>query len=300
MNKITVFTLKLINSFLFRLRRRNLYKHSLDYYINNLASIPRVSCKDKVVVTFTTTPERISIIDIMIKSIIDQTKLPDKIYLCIPEISRITQTTYLIPDWLKQIPILEIITTPTDLGPITKLIPTWLKEKHNENTKIIVVDDDQIYAKYLIETLVSWSELLPESALGNSGVLVPSSYLPSDIVCKPKTLLGKLRVSSAQITIPFRVDYLFGYAGVLLKAKFIDKNILDYSNAPSGSFFEDDLWLGGHLAKKNIERIIIPSIEKKLMPGVCKKTLHTLALCQTANESGKNMDTIYKFLFTKY
>jgi len=249
-----------------------------------------------VVVTFTTTPDRIAHIDVMLKSILDQTVLPDKIYLCIPELSRRTQSEYPIPDWFKDIPLLEIIKTPKDLGPITKLIPTWLKERENGDTRIIIVDDDHVYSRYLVESLVLWSERLPEAALGCSGVLVPSGYLPSDVIYAKKDFLRDLRLISSHVNALSRIDYLFGYAGVLLRPKFLNDDILDYSNAPKGAFFEDDLWISGHLAQANIDRYVISSPNERLMPGSCKSTSDTAALCLEENKGGENMDAVYKYL----
>lgn len=289
--------LKLINLILFRIRYYKLCTYPLSYYLRRLQNIPRVICKDRVVVTFTTIPERISHIDVMLKSILDQSVRPDKIYLCIPEISRRTQSAYVIPDWFKQVKILEIIKTPQDFGPITKLIPTWLKEKHGENTRIIIVDDDHVYSRYLIESLVLWSERFPGAALGLTGVLVPSNCLPTDIVHGPGNFLNSLCIRSSNINALSYVDYFLGFAGVLFRSKFFNETILDYSNTPAGAFFEDDLWIGGHLAKANIDRFIIPPLGKRLMPKSCKKTIDTPALSLEENKGGENMDAVYKYLF---
>jgi hypothetical protein len=290
--------LNLIHRISFRLRYRKLHTYPLSYYMKRLQNIPRVACKDRVVVTFTTIPERIANIDVMIKSILDQTVQPDKIYFCIPEISRRTQSAYVIPDWLNQIKLLEIIKAPQDLGPITKLVPTWLKEKHEENTRIITVDDDYVYSRYLIESLILWSEKFPEAALGLRGVLVPSNCLPSDVMRGSKMLLRDLcTISSSNINALSRVEYFLGYTSVLFRSKFLNETILDYSHAPVVAFFEDDLWIGGHLAKANIDRFIIPSLHKRLIPKPCKNTVNTPALSLEENESGENMDAVYKYLF---
>lgn len=298
MSRIMALILNLIHRMLFRLRYRKLHIYPLSYYVRRLQNIPRVTCDDRVVVTFTTVPERIAHIGVMLKSILDQTVQPDKIYLCIPELARRTQSAYPIPEWLKQIPILEIIKTEQDFGPITKLIPTWLKEKYSKNTRIITVDDDYVYPHSLVESLVLWSEKFPEAALGLRGVLVPSSCLPSDIMRGPHTLLRDwCTISSSNINVLARVDYFLGYTSVLFRSRFLDESILDYSHAPAGAFFEDDLWTGGHLAKANIDRFIIPSLNERLIPKPCKNTVDSPALSLEENEGGGNMDAVYKHLF---
>jgi hypothetical protein len=288
---------KILNEFKFRQRSRKLHSSNLAKYVQLNESIPRVSGADRVVVTFTTIPERINSVDVMLKSLLDQSVRPDKIYLCIPKKSRLEPHHYSIPNWLHTISILEILYIEDDLGPITKLIPALEREKLYPSTRIIVVDDDGVYPKNLVETLVNWSYRLPDAALGCSGVLVPKGLRPSDILLTPSHWHKSLRYTPKTSSSITRVDYLFGYAGVLVQPRFFAEGIKNYEGAPKAAFFEDDLWISGNLKKQGVERFVITSDSEKMMPGSCYKTLHTRALCLSENKDGKNMDDVFSHLF---
>ena len=206
----------------FRWRVNQLHRQPLAYYTERLKVIPRVDCPDRVVVTFTTIPERIGQIEVMLKSLLDQSALPDSICLCIPKTSRLAPYSYSIPSWFSQIPILNIVECEQDLGPVTKLIPTWQQERHMPDTRLIIVDDDGVYPYRLIEQLISWSQRMPDAALGCSGVAVPAGMKPSSVIFSRETWLQDLRYTSFSSDALARVDYLFGYAGVLVKPRFFD------------------------------------------------------------------------------
>ena len=79
----------LANKLAFRWRVHQLHRKPLAYYTERLKAIARADCPDRVVVTFTTIPERIGQIEVMLKSLLDQSVLPDSICLCIPKTSRL-------------------------------------------------------------------------------------------------------------------------------------------------------------------------------------------------------------------
>jgi hypothetical protein len=287
----------LANRLAFRWRVHQLHRKPLRDYTERLKAIPRVDCPDRVVVTFTTIPERIGQIEVMLKSLLDQSVLPDSICLCIPKTSRLAPYAYSIPSWFSQIPILNIVECEHDLGPVTKFIPTWQQERHMPNTRLIIVDDDGVYPFRLIEQLVSWSQRMPDAALGCSGVAVPAGMKPSSVIFSRETWRQDLRYTSFSSDALARVDYLFGYAGVLVKPRFFDAAVTDYSAAPKQAFFEDDVWLGGHLARRGIDRWVIPAQGDRLMPGASRRTLETRALSLTDNHDGFNSDQTFDYLF---
>lgn len=286
-----------INKFAFRWRVRRLHRLPLSHYVERLARIPRAESPGRVVISLTTIPERIGSIDVMLKSVLDQSVLPDSIYLCIPKTSRLAPYSYTIPSWMSEIPILKIIECERDYGPATKFIPTWQLERHNPDTKVIIVDDDGVYPYRLIEQLVRWSQRLPDAALGCSGVAVPSKMKPSSVIFSRDGWLRDLRYTSFSSDALSRVDYLFGYAGVLVKTGFFDDSLTDYSSAPTQAFFEDDVWLGGHLARRAVDRWVIPGMGDRLMPAASRQTLNTRALCLTDNRDGQNSDQTFDHLF---
>jgi len=288
---------KLANRLAFRWRVHQLHRKPLRDYTEGLKAIPRVDCPDRVVVTFTTIPERIGQIEVMLKSLLDQSVLPDGICLCIPKTSRLAPYSYSIPIWFSQIPILSIVECEHDLGPVTKFIPTWQQERHMPNTRLIIVDDDGVYPFRLIEQLVRWSQRMPDAALGCSGVAVPAGMKPSSVIFSRETWRQDLRYTSFSSDALARVDYLFGYAGVLVKPRFFDDAVTDYSAAPKQAFFDDDVWLGGHMARRGVDRWVIPALGDRLMPGASRRTLDTRALCLTDNQDGFNSDQTFDYLF---
>jgi hypothetical protein len=183
------------------------------------------------------------------------------------------------------------------LGPVTKFIPTWQQERHMPDTRLIIVDDDGVYPYRLIEQLISWSQRMPDAALGCSGVAVPAGMKPSSVIFSRQTWLQDLRYTSFSSDALARVDYLFGYAGVLVKPRFFDAAVTDYSAAPKQAFFDDDVWLGGHMARRGIDRWVIPALGDRLMPGASRRTLDTRALCLTENQDGSNSDQTFEYLF---
>lgn len=275
----------------YRLRYKLLHKKPLSAF-HHLSSPHHT---DPVIVTFTTTPERIHHIDIMIKSLLDQTIIPTKIICAIPTHFKKTGEPYTIPDWFKDIPLLEVLTADQDYGPGTKLIPTWKSMRNHPNAKLIITDDDQVYAKTFIETLLTYANKLPECALGFSGMIVPSGMAPSDILGSNDIDIKSCRVSTSNIHQLTPVNYLFGFAGEIVKPKFFDERLLDYTGAPDGAFFEDDLWIGGHLARNHVDRIVIPSPLVRQMPAPSKKTIDTYTLCEHDNQDGSNMDAVYHY-----
>ena len=108
----------------------------------------------KFVVSFTTSPERISKIKPMIDSILTQSKSPDLFLLNIPEIFPRTNQKYIIPDFVKKNVTINVI--KQDYGPATKLLPaiTYLNANNysTEDTYIIYLDDDINYQQDMISS----------------------------------------------------------------------------------------------------------------------------------------------------
>jgi hypothetical protein len=250
-----------------------------------------VDSKQKVVVMLTTTPERIDKIKVTLNSLLDQTYAPDAIYLAIPKISRITNKPYPVPGWLKNHPIIKILYCDKDYGPATKFIPAFLEEKENPSTKIIVVDDDRVYGKSLIEFFCHWSDILPDCAVCAGGIMFPTSEMPSYAYDKYKA--SEPTLSSYLVC----VDILLGTDGFLVKPKFFDDSLICYESAPKSAFFEDVFWISGNLAKRKIKRYFIPSDKNVFLRGayVSKDAGGTRPLQLNENKDKKNADELYEY-----
>ena len=125
----------------------------------------------KVVVSFTTSPERISKIKPMVDSILNQTRKPDFFVLNIAKVFPRTGKSYVIPDFIKNSSIVVNV-IDRDYGPATKVIPTiqFVKEKIMDlsNTRIIYVDDDIKQLPNMINTFLKYTQN-EKFILGSSG-----------------------------------------------------------------------------------------------------------------------------------
>ena len=116
---------------------------------------------EKVILTLTTVPNRLKNkspygFKAVIYSLMNQAYENFELHLNIPNINKKTGEEYIIPEWLKEIDGMWVrrnrlrIYRTEDFGPITKLYPT-VQRITDQNTKIIVVDDDLIYDSRMIE-----------------------------------------------------------------------------------------------------------------------------------------------------
>jgi len=107
----------------------------------------------KYIVSFTTTPSRISKCEQMLFSILNQSRKPDLIILNIPKIFARTGEEYVIPENISKLVLINIV--EKDLGPCTKIVPSikYLKDNNYDvdNTYIIYLDDDIFYPYKMIE-----------------------------------------------------------------------------------------------------------------------------------------------------
>jgi hypothetical protein len=90
-----------------------------------LASLPVPPTPSSVVVSLTTIPSRVDQTRDTLLSLLQQTRPPDAILLALPTVSdREGGKPYVIPRWLLDLrPVVQILDTPHDYGPATKLIP---------------------------------------------------------------------------------------------------------------------------------------------------------------------------------
>lgn len=254
----------------------------LRYYSKSPAA--GMSSSLPIIISLTTIPNRINKIRPQLKSLLHQIQPASMIYLAIPKYSIREEKKYKIPDDLKSCSRITILNTEKDWGPATKIIPTFLKEVNNRNAIIIIVDDDNIYPKEFISTLVSTSEKYPDAALGLCGRnLTESLQWP----WSNKSEKGH------QVKGLTEVDVIMGCGGILVKPRFFNSNLYDYSQAPKEAFFVDDIWINGHLARNGIHRIIIP-FKGSYVYWPALFTLFTLSLDKTENLRPDNNNTVIK------
>jgi hypothetical protein len=174
-----------------------------------------------IVVSLTTSPTRIKYIKPIIDNLFNQTMKPNKIVLNIPYIFKRTNEKYKIPKYLYNEDI--IINRIDDIGPITKILPTF-KLKFPINSLIISIDDDIKYGLNMIEVMYKYYEKNPNT------VLTSTSFLEEYMVA--------------------------GYSGIGYPYK-IFKNIKIDLNIPKICMFSDDFVLSNTILNNNIKIKII-------------------------------------------
>ena len=230
-----------------QLRYLELHSSATEKLVRRHESAERCGVADQVVVSLTTIPDRLANIRPTLNSLLDQSRRPDAIFLNLPDESRREGREYEIPAFFKDYRPVEIVRCGRDWGPATKVLPT-LERVTAPNTRIVVTDDDQIYPHNMIETLVEASEKFPDAVVCSRGFRVPTEF----DIHRRDTLYG------THLSHEVPVEIVQGSAGYLVKPRFFNEQIFDYSLAPKEAFFQDDIWLCGHLARLGIDRYVVP------------------------------------------
>jgi len=149
-----------------------LHSKSSEKYIKNYKNLNKAS-DNKVIISFTTTPNRILKIRPMINSILDQTVKVDGIYLNIPE----KNEKYKIPKDFNN--ILNIFVTKKDYGEKNNFIPTMLRED-NSDTIIILLDDDYIYGKDFIQSIIEENKNNDNPIISKKAILLKPKFIDAD------------------------------------------------------------------------------------------------------------------------
>ena len=177
-----------------------------------------------IYVSTSTIPQRIKNLDKSIKSLLNQSKKPDKIFINIPfKYRRFNET---IKD--DEIPKFDSgvveITRCEDFGPATKLLGSL--DKLEKNSLIILFDDDHVYENYMVEKFSYFYSKAPNNAY--------SFYVHP---------LGKFGIGQGADGFGINTNFLDGIKN------FYNKVVKDYKEL----FLYDDLWISYFLYffKKN-------------------------------------------------
>jgi hypothetical protein len=196
--------------------------------------------RSSLVISLTTIPSRIESLDDALKSMLDQTRLPARIILNVPDYSVREKRPYVVPARLAALASLEIRRCE-DWGPATKLIPTVLAEAPDQ--PILIADDDRIYPPFFVERMEAEASRRPDAALTYAGIVVPA-----DLTDRPTTLMSNLLsvppapMRCHRIRHPAPVDILLGVFGYLVRPRDFDASELrDFSGEPGETRFVDDV-----------------------------------------------------------
>jgi hypothetical protein len=227
-----------------------------DEAIKCLSSLPKRELKsvpDKVYISLTTSPDRLSKLMPMLKTL--DLEHIEKIFLALPEKYRDTQEYGEIPPELLNFPKLEIIAREEkDLGPIMKMYAAIDKVgKTDPNAIIISVDDDIGFPKGAINELIFHATLFPNAVVSGAGNYVETF----GILSEEWPIHGKAKrapfCGGAEISY---CDTVEGWRGIAYRPRFVNldrmKEVSQYSKACRTS---DDLVISYVLAESRIEKI---------------------------------------------
>ena len=204
----------------------------------------------RIVVTMTSLPERMEHVDAAINSILNQTIPVSEIVFSIPVVSRRTQQSYKIPERILNHPVITILRTEKDYGPITKLLPALQREWKNPDTLILCIDDDIIYPSTFVSDVLIAREKLGDVALTGVGYTIPPKMRDVD--------RQKYKYKGADIKTPKQIDILMGAGGFMIQPKMFSKEILKTEDIPEEAFYADDLWISFHLAQNKVPCYVAP------------------------------------------
>src|SRR5438552_7463065 len=205
----------------------------------------------RVIASLSTVPERIGNLGPTVRSLLRQTRPPDEIVLAIPEFSIREQRPYEVPDYVSRLPRVRILHCHRDWGPATKFIPIVREElaAGRRDTLIMVVDDDRIYPRDALETYLHYNKQLPNAALCFRG-----AAMPRDLDWRHAKM-----IRASELRQPQPAAVITGCGSYLIQPRFFDESLWDYSQAPKGALYMDDIWISGCLARRNVKRYVVPA-----------------------------------------
>lgn len=205
----------------------------------------------RVIASLSTVPDRINNLRPTIRSLLEQTRPPDEIVLAIPEFSVREQRPYVVPKYISRLPRVRVLHCREDWGPATKFIPIVREElaAGRGNTLIMVVDDDRMYPRDALETYLHYNKQLPDAVLCFRGAAMPRSLDWRDT----------RMIRASELRQPQPAAVITGCGSYLIQPRFFDESLWDYSQAPQGAFYMDDVWISGCLARRGVKRYVVPA-----------------------------------------
>lgn len=202
----------------------------------------------KVIISLTTSPNRLKLIEPAIQSFLNQDYSVHAIEINIP-LKYKNKEEYEIPDFLLpneegifKYPNVKIFRPEKDIGPATKVIPTLLRYKNDPDAYIVTFDDDHKYPDKMVSTLLKGLV-----KFGNKNVYTIGGL--HMFVGSKMTLEGFNPYHTCQ------VDVLEGVFGVLYNPRLFEDDLMDYMNKViqcKECLTSDDITLSNYLAWKKV------------------------------------------------
>ena len=194
-----------------------------------------------LVVSLTTLPRRMPYIHRTLKTLLMGSYCPSAIFVWIPRRNARENAAYALPPSLlllnRTSTIVRFMLLDEDYGPATKLIPAlqhFQLVDPRPHQGIVVLDDDVLYARDLLQRYACYSQLLPGAALTAWGCLLPPAGQPQgEGSC----------VHGRELQYPLPAHLMFGTASFFVTPNMLGdlKEVEAFARAPQDARFEDDL-----------------------------------------------------------
>jgi hypothetical protein len=215
--------------------------------INNLrargvesAPNSRVSPNSEYVASVTTIKSRLHLVDVAIRSILEQSAPPRGVYLYISD--RIEADE--IPDKLRALePRGLTIRFVEDVGPHTKLVYAL---KEHSSVKIVTFDDDMIYPINMAACLLEHAQRFPGCVVANWARRLPIWLGQVQPIRRGKLLtpprLEQDTEQRAHNPKPSLRTFAYGTSGVLYPPGALHPTVFDFKQMRELTPTEDDVW----------------------------------------------------------
>ena len=207
--------------------------------------------KIEAVISLTTVPERLlneneEGLKLVLKSLLTQNDKTYEVHFNIPKKYAVNGSDYIIPAWVDEYqlryPKLKIFRTE-DFGPPTKFVPT-IQRLTDEETIVIVVDDDLIYHPDLVTEHKKYQKELVDSVICYDG---RGSERP-----KYNDLRDSWIICVTEIT---QTHFLQHYKSASYKKKLFDNS---FFSKYLGKTLSDDVLISKYFRDKNIKMYSVP------------------------------------------
>lgn len=211
-----------------------------------------------IIVSLTTTRQRLELSRYTIESLFRQTIQPDSVWL------NVSENAYLfdegignIPDWLIDFQNHGLtLNWVENIGPYRKLIP--ILESIKENGVIVTCDDDCIYHSDWLKYLIEGAKRYPGEIVCGRARLIAENRSG-----KPKSYIYWPKVSSDQTGMNF---IPIGYAGVVYRKNLLDINFIENRVFLQLAPKQDDIWFRAASRIKGIRVRVVTAADKQVYP----------------------------------
>jgi hypothetical protein len=211
-----------------------------------------------IIVSLTTSPSRLLLLEPVIKSILSQEYKISHIELNLPDLYK-NKEEYVIPSFLDKYERVKVFRTGKDIGPATKIIPTIMRYKDvkDDNLYIVSIDDDHIYPKEIVTTLLKGIVLYGNKNIYAIGGI--NLYIGANMT-----------LTSVNVYKTAPVDVLEGVFGVLYNPRLFENDIMEYMEKViecKECLTSDDITISNYLESKKIKimRLNFKSFNKLIL-----------------------------------